>query len=329
MGLYDRDYYREPEYNPLGDVRPKSVVMILIMINVAIWVFQMILAPINKGAPYEVFKEIFVGSTTGVFDHYYLWQPFTACFLHNDSVQSGAMGAISHLALNMFFLFWFGRQIEHYLGKAKFLVFYLGAGAFGMMFHLTILHLFGSGGSVIGASAATIGIFVFYTLLHPNKKLMVPFTLVSFPIWWLCVFMLSVDLLFSLVPSRSGVAHLAHLGGALFAFLYWYLPSRFILTGPNSVWSFKRKNSSKTRTPNQTKEAKILAFTKPSQESEVIDHEAGPLVEAMPSADPEVEQISNRIDELLDKISQSGQDSLSSEELEFLKENSGKYKSRR
>lgn len=324
MGLHDRDYYRDSDASPWsGGIRSWSVVMVLIAITLLVWVFQMILAPIQDGELYRSFQDIFAGSTAGLFDRLYLWQPFTACFLHDARPGFGAVG---HVALNLVVLYLFGRELEQRLGKGDFLFFYLVSGTLGMTLHLLLSRLLGWEGSVVGASAGTTAVFVLYTLLNPHRQLLIPFTLVRIPLWWICAFLVSMDLVFAFFPG-SEVAHFAHLGGAGFAVLFHFVDLRW------STLTRALRPRRRARRPSESANpgsAKIFAFPARTEAEHHEGEDAHVLsADASGGPDREIDKISLRIDELLDKISKSGQDSLSHEELEFLRDNSGKYRSRR
>jgi membrane associated rhomboid family serine protease len=121
-------------------------------------------------------------------------------------------GSILHLLGNMLFLWIFGNNIEDYLGKLKFIIFYLLAGIGASLAH--VLFNWNSITPVIGASGAISGIMGAYLILYPKAKVR---TLV-----FLFIFITFIDLpayLFLIIwfvfqfASPEGVAWLAHVGG--------------------------------------------------------------------------------------------------------------------
>jgi membrane associated rhomboid family serine protease len=125
-------------------------------------------------------------------------------------------GSILHLAGNMWFLWIFGNNVEDYLGKIGFVLFYLLAGA-----AATAAHVFYESGSttpVIGASGAIAGVMGMYLVLWPRARVLsfVPFFfifLLPLPAAW--VLLLWFVLQFLTGPN-TGVAWFAHVGGFLF-----------------------------------------------------------------------------------------------------------------
>ena len=128
---------------------------------------------------------------------------FTSIFMH---------GSILHLLGNMLFLWIFGNNIEDYLGKFKFIIFYLIAGIGASLVH--VLFNWNSVTPVIGASGAISGVMGAYLILYPRAKVR---TLV-----FLFIFVTFIDLpayIFLIIwfifqfAGAEGVAWLAHVGG--------------------------------------------------------------------------------------------------------------------
>jgi membrane associated rhomboid family serine protease len=135
---------------------------------------------------------------------------FGSMFLHG-----GAM----HLAGNMLFLWIFGDNVEHRLGRVLYLIVYLTTGAAATL----AFSLFAAGSMVplVGASGAISGVLGLYFLMFPRNKVKTfvfffPFIFNVFlvPVRWVLGFYVIVDnLLPFIVGADSGVAYGAHLGG--------------------------------------------------------------------------------------------------------------------
>lgn len=134
-------------------------------------------------------------------------------------------GGWIHLIGNMLFLWVFGNNVEDYLGRLRFLPFYLTVGvAAGFAQALTAPS---SQIPVIGASGAISGILGAYLVLYPRKRVwtvVLPFFFLPFklPAWlWLVVYLaLQFVFLGAAATAESGrdgasVAYLAHIGGFL------------------------------------------------------------------------------------------------------------------
>lgn len=123
-----------------------------------------------------------------------------------------------HLAFNMLGLLTFGLGIEREKGGFDFLMVYFGAiisGAF--------LHLSSGGGQVVGASAGIFGLLVCYGIMFPRRKVMLlifPMSALALVYWYL-----GLEVLATFMGWAPGVAHWAHLGGAMYG-LGWALGSR-------------------------------------------------------------------------------------------------------
>jgi membrane associated rhomboid family serine protease len=133
-------------------------------------------------------------------------------------------GGWSHFLGNMLFLWIFGDNVEHRLGKVRYLIFYLLAG-----YAATFAHLWASPSSplpAIGASGAISGVLGAYLFLHPQARIdtliflgffvrivQVP-AWVFLPFWFLIQFFSGVaSLQATTAEDVGGVAWFAHIGG--------------------------------------------------------------------------------------------------------------------
>ena len=131
----------------------------------------------------------------------------TSMFMH---------GGWMHLLGNMWFLWIFGDNVEERLGTIRFVIFYLVVGAVG-----ALAQAFSTPGStlpMIGASGAIAGVLGGYVMLYPRAKVV---TFVAIPLLWhvrdvaAWIFLGIWFLGQFLIPSGSGVAWMAHVGGFL------------------------------------------------------------------------------------------------------------------
>ena len=122
-------------------------------------------------------------------------------------------GSLLHIGGNMLFLWIFGNNVEDYLGKLGFILFYLFAGAAAMFSH--VLYSPSSLTPVIGASGAIAGVMGMYIVLWPRARIvsLVPFlAFIPLPIPAVIVLGLWFGMQF-LTGDDSGVAWVAHVGG--------------------------------------------------------------------------------------------------------------------
>ena len=222
-----------------------------------------------------------------------IWRLITANFAHSVS-------GFEHLAYNMLGLFIFGRDVEALYGKRSFYLLYFAAGILAICAQLV-----SSPAPVLGASGAVLAIVTLFALHFPRRIILL-FFILPIPAWLLCVFFILGDVMGVLQEARGGsgsnVAHLAHLAGAVFGLAFWKFDLR---------WE-RFFGSSGQRVRRARPRSKNVPFSRPEPKRRERREE---------------DAVSQRIDQLLAKISSSGKDSLSDEEWEFLRENSGRYKS--
>lgn len=238
--------------------------------------------------------------------NFQVWQLITYQFMH---------GGFSHILFNMFALWMFGSSIEDIFGSKKFLIFYLLAGVSAGLLHLFVSPLLGSGAAVtIGASGAVFGVLIAYAMFFPDNLIFLYF-LIPVKAKYLIGFLVVIEFL-AVDSASSGVAHLAHLGGALFGFL-------FIMFDKNSYVSLKsmfKKSSYYKSKP--MKDIFTNPFSKTAQNSH--DVEEANYYDINKKNDDQVSQ--DEIDKILDKISQSGYQNLSEHEKKILFQASKKMK---
>ena len=249
-----------------------------------------------------------------MFQNFHIWQIFTANFLHSPDY-------FFHIFGNMLFLFFFGPELEQIYGKRDFLIFYLSAGVIAMFAQSGLGTLLGDNAPILGASGSVMGVVVLFTTFYPKRKIYL-LAIVPVSIWILCVFYILMDLQGVLTRSQ-GVAHLAHLAGGATGLIYRLYDFRL----ESLRRKFLGRSIRKTHGPRKPRSVGgWLSASKKQQEGKVIQFPQSKSQQGTTTR--ERDPISTRIDQLLEKISREGKDSLSAEELEYLKENSQHYKSR-
>ncbi len=168
--------------------------------------------------------------------HFRLYQFVTYMFVHAN---------LWHIFFNMFALWMFGRIMEQVFGARRFIVFYLvcGVGA-GLMQELVQYADFAARGltslplhairdalntwTTVGASGAIYGILLGFGMTFPNERLFIIPIPIPIKAKYFVAGYAVIELLSAVTRSADGVAHVAHLGGMLFALLlilYWRKPS--------------------------------------------------------------------------------------------------------
>jgi membrane associated rhomboid family serine protease len=181
-----------------GEVTP--AVKLLLIVNTAVFFLQLFLP--------DPLLLVFGLVPARVWDDFYLWQLFTYQFLH---------GGLLHLLFNMLALWMFGCDLERRWGSQFFLKYYFVCVIGGGVLNTVILP--GQVAPSIGASAGIYGILLAYGLIYPNQIVYFYFL---FPIKmkhfvWIIG---GIALYSSIASGQSGIAHLAHLGGMVFGYLY-------------------------------------------------------------------------------------------------------------
>ena len=163
---------------------------------------------------------------------FFLWQLFTYLFLH---------GGLWHLLFNMLALWMFGSDLERRWGSRQFLRFYLitgmGAGLLSILVHPF------SQNPTIGASGAVYGILMAYGMLFPDRLVYLYF-LFPIKVKYFVAFLGAMAFLSAWSAPGGPIAHIAHLGGMIFGFLY--LRGWLTLSGLRqtySRWKIRRMRS--------------------------------------------------------------------------------------
>ena len=192
-------------------------------------------------------NENFMVSTFGLFypasQYFRWWQPITHMFMH---------GGFWHLFFNMYTLFIFGMAVERTIGERKFLIFYFVCGLGAAALHMgvqalqasALLNQMADAGTdaalaagtskalaaaksyaelkltpTVGASGAIYGVLLGYAFLYPDNQMTLLFPPVTLSAKWMVLIFLGIELLTGVTGTLDGVAHFAHLGGALFGWL--------------------------------------------------------------------------------------------------------------
>lgn len=139
------------------------------------------------------------------------WQLVTYGFLH---------GGLTHLLFNMFALYMFGSELERVFGSRRLFGLYFASIVSGALTQLLVLNI--AGGvpvPTIGASAGVFGLLLAFGLFFPRRTLMLLFPPIPLPAWLFVTLYGLLELSLGVFSSQSGVAHFAHLGGMLGAWL--------------------------------------------------------------------------------------------------------------
>ena len=201
-------------------------------------------------------------------------------------------GSFSHLFWNMIMLFYFGNILVNYFGDKRLLNVFFNGILFGGIIYIISYNLFpvftGISSKMIGSSAGVMAILFYITSYNPNHT--IRFFFVNVKLLYIAVFLLLMDII--QIPVDNSGGHIAHLGGALIGFLMFrsFKGIDFVDVYTNLG---TRKNNKKI------KRNKTFSGSNFDQK---------------------------KIDSILDKISESGYESLTKEEKNYLFKASNKKK---
>ena len=145
--------------------------------------------------------------------HGWVWTFVTYMFMH---------GGITHLLLNMLGLFIFGVHVERQMGSREFLLYYLLTGALAGVFSFVAYSFNSPAVPLIGASGAIFAVELAYAVFFPDSiiyiwgilPLRAPVMVLGFT---------ALELFFSITGGRGNVAHLTHLAGFGFGWIYFLI----------------------------------------------------------------------------------------------------------
>lgn len=223
------------------------------------------------------------------------WSLITYSFLHFG---------FWHLFWNMIVLFWFGPFILNLFDAKRFLTIYLLGAIFGGLLYIVAYNLFpvfvGQSGYLLGASAAVRAIMIFIAAYTPNTQIRIFFFTVK--LWQVGLFVVLLDLL-QIPTSGNAGGLLAHLGGALFGYIY-----ALQLAKGNDIGKWFEALMDKVA--NLFKPRSKRPFKKVHRTS----HKTS--MSPKNKTDKSIHQ--KKIDGILDKIGKSGYESLTKAEKDFL-----------
>jgi len=205
---------------------------------------------------------------------YKFWTIFTYMFTHR---------ALFHLLFNMLWLYWMGRIFLDFLNKRQFTFTYLAGGLTGAFLFILAYHTLPAlttsaiSASMLGASASVMAIVVAVATLVPNYSIRLLF-FGDVRLKYLALAYFAMDVIG--IASENPGGNIAHVGGAILGFIY----IKQLQNGNDWSKIFKKRSQLKV----------VQKQNQPVSDSSMIDQAI--------------------IDSILDKISKSGYDSLSSSE---------------
>jgi len=221
------------------------------------------------------------------------WTLLSYMFLHYD---------FFHLLFNVLYLYWFGRLFVELVDSGKLLTVYIWGGLGGAAFYILAFNLFpafypGVGGSVLlGASASVMAILFAVARINPDFKVYV-FLIGPVKLKYLALGAFIIDLI-SIPGMANAGGHLAHIGGALVGLYYGWR-----LTEGRIKGNFFDQLAYRLGGLFQKRSKMKVSYRRPLTDMEYNAQKV---------------RRQKELDRILEKIKQSGYDSLSKEEKETL-----------
>ncbi len=218
------------------------------------------------------------------------WTLITYMFVH---------AGFFHLFFNMLILFFFGPPLEGMWGGREFLRFYLVSGLGGAI----LSYFFAFQSAIVGASGAIYGVMLAFAMNWPNMHIHI-WGILPVKAKWLVGFLTALSVAALIGGAQDGTAHWAHLGG--FAAGFFYLKFNDQLTSRvDRLRNFVSRRKLQIDKATSTGGADDAPGKAPRREED---------------------RVLDEVDRVLDKISTSGLQSLSEEEVQLLDEVSKRYR---
>ena len=157
-------------------------------------------------------------------EYFQPYQIVTYMFMH---------GNLTHIFFNMFALVMFGSAIESLWGPKRFLLYYFLTGFGALVLDFAVRYYELESGSLspdmvdipmLGASGAVFGILTAFGMMFPNSIIRLIFPPIPMKAKYFVLIYAGLEVFLGIGNYGAGIAHFAHVGGALFGFLiilYW------------------------------------------------------------------------------------------------------------
>ena len=273
--------------NMLKDIKFKvfksgNPVFLYMGINIAIFIVVSLVSVICFFMGYQGLIESLVNKYLAFPSNPSLWlshfyTPLTYQFFHAD---------VFHILFNMLWLYWMGQLFLDFAKPRQFHFVYIGGGIVGAILYALMYNLMPafqsvvSTSTVIGSSAAVMAIFVAIATLVPDYTIRL-LLIGNVKLKYLVLAYIVLDII--AMKSYNAGGSIAHLGGALFGFIY----IKLLQSGTDLSTIFKKKPK-----------LRVVRNEAPRKNTAAVNQ--------------------REIDAILDKISKTGYDKLTREEKEIL-----------
>lgn len=227
------------------------------------------------------------------------WTVFTYMFTHESFL---------HILFNLLAFYWFGKLFLQYLSQKQILGVYILGGLVGAIFYIVAFNFFPAFSLIknvslaLGASASVMAVIFAIAVLTPNQEIYLMF-FGKIKLKYLALIVVLVDILS--IPTGNAGGHIAHLGGAFLGAMFTILYKRNI-----DITSFITKSINWIK--NLLISEPVVKGKANNKNINYSKKETDWTYNARKHAEQE------EINKILDKVSKSGYDSLSSSEKDNL-----------
>jgi membrane associated rhomboid family serine protease len=254
----------------------------LIMVNIIVFVLANILENIPATASWVSYISLPSSFTLLARQP---WSLFTYMFVHVSFM---------HILFNMLWLYWIGIIFTDFMGTTRLVYTYILGGIAGGLLYMLVSNIIApsSIGLLIGASAGIIAVIVATAILVPDYEMMLLF-FGRVKLKYLAIAAFILTSIIDLNQNTGG--KVSHIGGAIYGAIFlWQYRKGIDISGTvgdftNNILNFFTRKRSKSARLMKTKGKVVNMYDK-----------------------------QKKVDEILDKISHSGYDSLTKEEKDFL-----------
>lgn len=290
----------------------------LIIINILFFLAQLVL-----GMRWDLELSDYLGLHFFLAPDFHIYQLVTYMFMH---------GNLQHILFNMLAVWMFGRVIENTWGAKRFLIFYMvcgvGAGLTQEVVQYISYQMDGLAAypldslirlgdytvtigdylnlmTTVGASGAVYGILLAFGVMYPNESMFIFPLPVPIKAKYFVIGYAVLELFLGLGNKGDGIAHFAHLGGMIFAWMliqFWRRNSGggYGSSGTSSIWTRIKSAVGKTFSDSFGRSRKMKATY-------------GHMTDEM-KYQAEKKRHTEEIDRILEKVKRDGYSSLTEEE---------------
>jgi len=314
MGLYDRDYYREPTPNWWDRSVGHQATLVLIVIVAIVFLAQLMSGdPRTARDPLQDHCDFYVPAVLNG----EVWRLVTANF-----VQPGQSFLL--LVMSLLVLYWAGSEMETIYGSTRFIAYFIVVGVVISLAKLAVAVMgFDPNAHTGGIAAPVLAVLVLFACHFPYRTILLMFV-IPVPIWLLTTLITALYTL-SLVGGGIRQNVIGILIGVVFALIYHRTGGRLLAWIDNlSLVSGQRRQ-------------RLRIYEQGPPRNEVEDEEpvSAPSNSSRASATGSSgrsqvdEHLEAQLDEVLEKMAHHGAHSLTAEENAILHRASEAYKRRR